>query len=1339
MFKSLSDTLLLLRSGLFDKQYYLENNPDVRESGIDPLKHFLQQGWKEGKNPSTRFNVKFYLEHNPDVRAVGINPLIHYLRYGMAEGRTGAPRVQLPALTEQDSSGTHPEPDLFQAPLEFVTIGREKKSQLPKNHDTAVILHIYYPEIFPEIAHCLANLDGDFDLYVSIPQDHPEYAADIFAYFPLARLYLAENRGRDIVPFLRILHTIYPLGYRHILKLHTKHSPHRVDGELWRKDVYEKLIGSPEIVNQVKNWLHNDPQAGILGPKGHVLNNKRYAGGNAANISLLAYWAGLSDQPDMSFFFVAGTMFWARPEAFKDIISIAFKTTDFEPEPIAADGAMVHGLERFFGLATAQAGLQVLEIDENGSITPPDPEAIYKYAPVPHYHLPGGSKKIKSVVFYRAYQEEYAIEYLRVTAPLRQAGIEIIDGGRAGDANPDKVFYGDAVIFQREFPQFTDIFYRILDLAREANKPVIYDLDDMLFNLPDEHPEKALGAYTSSLLPMLSAVVEADLVTVATPQLQKHLLSFNPNVVVLPNYLDDNLWTLKPPRSCHASGMPIRIGFMGSSSHIPDLEFITPVLIELLNRYPGKLQIHIWGTQPPHALMMRSEVRWIPAPSNKYVDFARYFQTQCADIFVAPLVDNTFNQCKSPIKFLEYSTLGVAGVYSRITPYEQIVQHGENGFLASTQAEWLKYLTRLVEDAQLRMLLATNAQTTLRSNWLLTQNIGNLVKILNRLPELAATTKRTDWSMAMLIRSIAQQQSQSRKKQQDEIIQLRRQLASVPDESTAGKQSGRKGHIDSDSLVDWVKNKLKRLMAWIERARRYNIRRNMVFWTKKSRQRMDLIRFKNRVQKCTLFDRDWYLENYPDVAAANIDPVRHYLLYGGFEGRDPGPDFSSSRYLNTYPDVVDSGINPLVHYLRFGNREARRIKGSWARQVPDHQTEPVEIEPENVLQPSELKRLFTEKMSYKRYVLAISHNSYLKSTGGVQLFIAKQQKSLAQQETSYLHLFPHTFLEYLLEEEAQLLVGINLDGAYIGVSNIYILIDTLQKLNDITLANIHIHHLMGFSKDAIQRLLELSSHQAVLWLHDFFTLCPSFHLLRNDLEYCAAPDENSNACSICKYIDRRKQQQPFLQQLFNDNNLEVVAPSNFVMDLWKEKFSAKNYTSKIAPLASIRWTDRVPIKQKKTRWRIGFLGYPMEHKGWSAWMKLVEACAADDRYQFFHFSWAEGTPGNYQRKHVAVTPENPDMMLEQLKRETIDVAILWSMVPETFSFTLHEALAAGCFIITNKKSGNIQDFLRINPQYGLVLENENDLLALFSNGELATRVMQYQKNGRPSGELIHLA
>lgn len=74
-----------------------------------------------------------------------------------------------------------------------------------------------------------------------------------------------------------------------------------------------------------------------------------------------------------------------------------------------------------------------------------------------------------------------------------------------------------------------------------------------------------------------------------------------------------------------------------------------------------------------------------------------------------------------------------------------------------------------------------------------------------------------------------------------------------------------------------------------------------------------------------LFDGNWYLAAYPDVAASGINPAQHYLRYGAAEGRDAGPRFSTSKYLKRYPDVARAGMNPLLHYLEFGLDEQRAI------------------------------------------------------------------------------------------------------------------------------------------------------------------------------------------------------------------------------------------------------------------------------------------------------------------------------------------------------------------------------------------------------------------------------
>lgn len=72
-----------------------------------------------------------------------------------------------------------------------------------------------------------------------------------------------------------------------------------------------------------------------------------------------------------------------------------------------------------------------------------------------------------------------------------------------------------------------------------------------------------------------------------------------------------------------------------------------------------------------------------------------------------------------------------------------------------------------------------------------------------------------------------------------------------------------------------------------------------------------------------LFNKDWYLAQYPEVKLSGLDPVQHYLQFAK-DGYDPGPYFSTRDYLALYPDVHQ--MNPLVHYEFFGKAKGRNCR-----------------------------------------------------------------------------------------------------------------------------------------------------------------------------------------------------------------------------------------------------------------------------------------------------------------------------------------------------------------------------------------------------------------------------
>ena len=337
---------------------------------------------------------------------------------------------------------------------------------------------------------------------------------------------------------------------------------------------------------------------------------------------------------------------------------------------------------------------------------------------------------VKSVVFY-SFNDEDALAVIRMLGPAKSTGLEVIRGvNNDRSVNIDAVKKGELVIIQREFAVEYDSYEKIISLARALNKPIVLDLDDLILALPEDHPDRVAGNFTPALLPLLQTIIEADLITVPSTYLREYLLAYNPNIEVIPNYLDDSLWQLRTPIINKDTQRPIIIGYMGGHSHSPDLLMVQPALIQLVEKYSQeRIRFQFWGIEPPEELAFYAKVDWFPPPSKRYSDFANYFQQQEVDILIAPLCDNLFNSCKSSIKFLEFSAIGAPGVYSRVTPYAEIIENEKEGLLAATTEEWVSMLSRLIESAELRSRIIGNAQQKISQSWLLSQNIAPRVKI----------------------------------------------------------------------------------------------------------------------------------------------------------------------------------------------------------------------------------------------------------------------------------------------------------------------------------------------------------------------------------------------------------------------------------------------------------------------------------------------------------------------------------------------------------------------------------------------------------------------------------
>ena len=218
--------------------------------------------------------------------------------------------------------------------------------------ELAVVVHLYYPEKWEYIRKKLGLLQGkNWDLYVTLTQKEKEFAPTIIGHFPGARIVIVPNRGRDILPFVHLARRLEQVGYKQVLKLHTKKSPHRKDGKAWFEDLIDNLLPNKLMVNKVLSLMSQEDA--LIGPKGHYLALDRYLGSNSKHLDTLLSKIDKPNSVDFDptlYSYFGGSMFWATLDCIKPILELYLMPEDFEAENGQIDGTMAHAVERLFGI-----------------------------------------------------------------------------------------------------------------------------------------------------------------------------------------------------------------------------------------------------------------------------------------------------------------------------------------------------------------------------------------------------------------------------------------------------------------------------------------------------------------------------------------------------------------------------------------------------------------------------------------------------------------------------------------------------------------------------------------------------------------------------------------------------------------------------------------------------------------------------------------------------------------------------------------------------------------------------------------------------------------------------
>jgi hypothetical protein len=255
----------------------------------------------------------------------------------------------------------------------FPPDGAREARRVDGERSIAVVLHLYYGDLWPEISAFLSRLQRPFELIVTYCCLGGEQMLQIRSQFPRAQLWRVENRGRDVWPFIALLNEGSLSQYSYICKIHSKKSAH-VDGKgetllglRWRRRTLCDLLGG-DRVETILQMFENDPKLGLVGCRSLRLPTPalplKEAWGSKANfnkVQALArrMGAGKGGAP-LDFF--AGSMFWVRPQALEPFRRLNLARDDFGDERGQLDGELQHAIERLFPFAVRSGGFRVADV-----------------------------------------------------------------------------------------------------------------------------------------------------------------------------------------------------------------------------------------------------------------------------------------------------------------------------------------------------------------------------------------------------------------------------------------------------------------------------------------------------------------------------------------------------------------------------------------------------------------------------------------------------------------------------------------------------------------------------------------------------------------------------------------------------------------------------------------------------------------------------------------------------------------------------------------------------------------------------------------------------------------
>lgn len=257
-----------------------------------------------------------------------------------------------------------------------------------------------------------------------------------------------------------------------------------------------------------------------------------------------------------------------------------------------------------------------------------------------------------------------------------------------------------AYLFREAAPVGPALFERLL--ARRV--PYVVDFDDAIF-LPAVSDANRAFAFAKSHRKIDTICRLAAHVTAGNAYLADYARRHNPNVTVIPTTIDTEKY--RPVQKTN-DGVPV-IGWTGSATTAMYIEDMRDILAELGKSHRFRLRIIGLPYFEP-----------IPGVETEIMPWSSTTEVQDLvplDAGLMPLRDDVWTRGKCGLKALQYMGMGIPAICSPVGVNREIVDHGRNGFLASTREEWLSCLRQILENPELRRRMGAAARETVETRY----------------------------------------------------------------------------------------------------------------------------------------------------------------------------------------------------------------------------------------------------------------------------------------------------------------------------------------------------------------------------------------------------------------------------------------------------------------------------------------------------------------------------------------------------------------------------------------------------------------------------------------------